>query len=300
MRLIELIIEALEEAKKPLSQGEILELIEKNPKHKKCEEFTRVKVPLSAIARRLTKYSSGWDPVLLKAGPRRFIIRDRSIPLKKSLKEAELHQPLAEFVFNRFNVYCKTINALKVKKRRNNKISIWSNPDIVGLNPVLLNLNTLFQSEVEKLGILSTKVFEFYSFELKLEINKGNFTECYFQAVSNSSWANFGYLVVGDLNRDKDFISNLTRLNNGYGIGVIHLNIDRPLQSEIIVSARQKEIADINFMNFLSDINQDFYDFVVCARKIVSQKTIDLKCFDKVSAHEENKIYCKFGNESAC
>ena len=289
MRLIELILEALEFAKKPLSQGEILELIEKNPKHSECEEFTRVKVPLSAIARRLTKYSSGWDPVLLKSGPRRFVIRDKKIPVKKHLQEAAMHQPLAEFAFNRFNVHCKTINALKVKKRRNNKISIWSNPDIVGLNPVLLNLNALFQAEVEKLGILSTKVLEFYSFELKLEINKSNFTECYFQAVSNSSWANFGYLVVSDLNRDKEFISNLIRLNNGYGIGVIHLNMDSPVDSEIIVSARQREIADINFMDFLSEINRDFYDFVVCA-KIISEKVINTECFDKVSGYEEEKV----------
>lgn len=116
MRLIDLIIEALESAKKPLSQGELLEIIEKNPKHSECEEFTNVKVPLSAIARRLTRYSSGWDPVLIKSGPRRFEIRDKNIPIKKSLQEAALHRPLAEFAFNRFNVYCKTINALKVRK----------------------------------------------------------------------------------------------------------------------------------------------------------------------------------------
>jgi hypothetical protein len=66
--------------------------------------------------------------------------------------------------------------------------------------------------------MLSTKVIQFYSFELKLKIDKSNITECYFQAVSNSSWANFGYLVVSDLDTDSFFLSNLARLNNGYGI----------------------------------------------------------------------------------
>lgn len=74
----------------------------------------------------------------------------------------------------------------------------------------MLNLNDIFQSEVEKQGIVSNKVAQFFSFELKLKIDKSNLTECYFQAVSNSSWANFGYLVVGDLDKDKNFISNFT------------------------------------------------------------------------------------------
>jgi hypothetical protein len=108
-------------------------------------------------------------------------------------------------------------------------------------------------------------------------------TECYFQAVSNSSWANFGYLVVADLDRDKDFISNLIRLNSGYGIGVIHLNTENPRKSEIIVSARQKEVADINFMNFLSDLNKDYYHFIENTRRIVETKKVDKKFFDKIA-----------------
>ena len=91
-----------------------------------------------------------------------------------------------------------------------------------------------------------------------------------------------GYLVVGDLDRDAIFLSNLARLNNGYGIGVIKLNIDNPSNSEIIVSAREKEIVDINFMNFLADINQDFYDFIETTCNIISSKKIETKKFDKI------------------
>ena len=170
-----------------------------------------------------------------------------------------------EFAKERFNVYCKTINALKTLKSKD-KIRKWTNPDIVGVNPVILNLNPLFQKEVEKLGMTSTKVVRFYSFELKLKIDKSNITECYFQAVSNSSWANLGYLVVGDLDTDAIFISNLERLNNGYGIGIIKLNIDNPSKSEVIVSAREREVVDINFMNFLSEMNHDFYNFIETQR----------------------------------
>lgn len=188
---------------------------------------------------------------------------------------------MVRFAFDRFNVYSKTINAVKVKNR-GNAINKWSNPDIVGISFSLLNLNDIFQSEVEKQGIVSNKVTQFFSFELKLKIDKSNLTECYFQAVSNSSWANFGYLVVGDLDKDKNFISNLVRLNSGYGIGVIHLNINESEKSEIIVSAREREAVDINFMNYLSSINKDFYNFIKESKKIISSKKIESSFFDKI------------------
>lgn len=281
MRLIDLIIEALKKSKKPLTQGDILELIEKNPKRFNCEEFTRVEVPRSAIARQLTRHSSGSRPLLQKVQAGKFRLIDNKILSEKLFKEIDLHPILTKFAFERFNVYCKTINAVKIKTR-GNKINKWSNPDIVGITPVLLNLNNLFQSEVEKQGIISNKVLQFFSFELKLKIDKSNLTECYFQAVSNSSWANFGYLVVGDLDKDKGFISNLVRLNSGYGIGVIHLNVKEPTNSEIIVSAREKEAVDINFMNFLSNINKDFYDFIKDSKEIIESKKIKQDKFDKI------------------
>ncbi|OGY57684.1 MAG: hypothetical protein A3H67_03460 [Candidatus Buchananbacteria bacterium RIFCSPLOWO2_02_FULL_46_11b] len=280
MRLINLIVEALKNIKYPLTQGEILELIEKNPKHKYCEEFSRVAVPRSAIARQLTKYSSGSKPIIKKVEARKFQLIAEDVPNETLLKEFDLHPILVKFAFDRFNVYSKTINAVKIKTR-GNKINKWSNPDIAGINFSLLNLNDLFQSEVEKQGIVSNKVAQFFSFELKLKIDKSNLTECYFQAVSNSSWANFGYLVVGDLDKNKNFISNLVRLNSGYGIGVIHLNINEPEKSEIIVSAREREAVDINFMNYLSNINKDFYNFIKISKKIINTKKIENDFFDK-------------------
>ncbi|MBI4652861.1 hypothetical protein HY750_01260 [Candidatus Kuenenbacteria bacterium] len=101
------------------------------------------------------------------------------MPEETLLREYDLHPVLVKFVFDRFNVYSKTINALKVKSR-GNKINKWSNPDIVGTNFSLLNLNDIFQSEVEKQGLISSKVAQFFSFELKLKIDRSNLTECYF------------------------------------------------------------------------------------------------------------------------
>ena len=84
------------------------------------------------------------------------------------------------------------------------------------------------------------------------------------------------------MDTDPIFMSNLTRLNNGYGIGVIKLNLENPIKSEIIVSAREREIVDINFMNFLADINTDFYDFVSTASYMLKNKEINETDFDEI------------------
>lgn len=145
-----------------------------------------------------------------------------------------------------------------------------------------MNWNDFFQKEVEKLGIFSNKVIQFYSFELKLKIDKSTLIANYFQAVSNSSWANYNYLVVGELDRSPSFIEELKRLNKGYGIGIIKLNTEKPIESEIIVEARENENVDINFMNFLSSYNMDFLDVMKECLSILTTKNINEIKFDKI------------------
>ena len=281
MKLIELIVEIFKKENIPLSQSEIFNLIEKSPAKFECKEYLQVSVPRSAISRQLSKFSSGSNPIFQKVKSRKYKLISEVIPENNLVREFDLHSLLATFAFKRFNAHCKTINAVKAKNR-GNKINKWSNPDLVGIDFALFNLNDLLQSEVEKQGIISSQVTQFYSFELKLKIDRFNLTECYFQAVSNSSWANFGYLVVGDMDKDNSFISNLIRLNSGYGIGVICLNFKEPEKSEIIVSARERNSIDINFMNFLSSINADFYAFIKNSKKVIIDKKIKKELFDKV------------------
>ncbi|MGI8789021.1 MAG: hypothetical protein ACR2HG_14860 [Pyrinomonadaceae bacterium] len=288
MQLIDLIIDILDNADSPLQQKEITELALAHSNSSSCPELIRVEFPASAVARTLSKYSVGANPIIGihsekrdKVSFKKFYLQSKSYQDIHTLAEIELHPYLVKFVFERYNIFSKTINALKSNYTRN-KIGKWTNPDVVGINPLILNLSPLFQDEVKKLGLFSTKVIEFFSFELKIKIDKSNITEAYFQAVSNSSWANYGYLVVEDLDMSKDFLENLTRLNNGYGIGVIKLNLINPVNSEIIISARQREIVDINFMNFLSASNNDFYEFVKNTIGIIESKKIKPQAFDKI------------------
>lgn len=290
MQTIDLIIDILDAASSPLQQKEICNLALAHPNYSSCFELVRVKFPCSAIARTLSKHSVGTNPTIGiysekkdKSSFKKFYLQSKEYKDIHTLAEIDLHPYLVKFVYERYNIYSKTINALKSNYIRN-KIGKWTNPDIVGINPAILSLSPLFQSEVQKLGLFSTKVIEFYSFELKIKIDKSNITEAYFQAVSNSSWANYGYLVVEDLDMNKKFLENLIRLNNGYGIGVIKLNLNNPVNSEIIISARQRDIVDINFMNFLSASNNDFYNFVKNVIDIIDTKKIKPKVFDEIKS----------------
>jgi len=59
-------------------------------------------------------------------------------------------------------------------------------------------------------------------------------------------------------------------------------NTKNPEKSEIIVSAREKEAVDINFMNYLSNINQDFYTLIRHSKKMIGDKKIIKDKFDKI------------------
>ena len=111
----------------------------------------------------------------------------------------------------------------------------WVHPDIVGCyfpyndwRPEVVAISSSFGNTAIKL----------YSFELKLELRFGNLRESFFQAVSNSSWANEGYLVAATIEDDNDFVDELKRLTTSFGIGVISLDVEDPDSAEILFPAK--------------------------------------------------------------
>ena len=102
---------------------------------------------------------------------------------------------------------------------------------------------------------------KFYSFELKRKLDFSNIREAFFQAVSNSSWANEGYLVALEYDEDESFMSEVKRLNNAFGIGIIQLNAQNISQSEVLFSAKRKSSLDWDTIDRLVE-NSDFKDFI--------------------------------------
>jgi hypothetical protein len=80
-----------------------------------------------------------------------------------------------------------------------------------------------------------------YAFELKKHIDRGSYRENFFQAVSNSSWANEGYLVACSFQQQDDLLSELERLSASFGIGIITFDLDDIDSSKVLFPARTKE-----------------------------------------------------------
>ncbi len=176
-------------------------------------------------------------------------------------KEKDLHPLLVKFLSEdpNFKLRCKTIYHERCQKDKQGKCE-WNYPDIVGVYFPYNKYNNKYKGETLKfLHHTGQKRHKLFSFELKKELSFSNLKESYFQAVSNSSWANEGYLVVKNIK--EDVLDELRRLNQSFGIGVIKLESEIS-NSEILFSAREREI-DIPTLNMLvKQSPEDFKPFM--------------------------------------
>ena len=101
------------------------------------------------------------------------------------------------------------------------------------------------------------KKTKLWSFEVKILINRSNLREAFFQAVSNSSWANFGYLVANEI-EGANTLKELRMLASLHGIGFIKLNAENPSESQILIPAKERSDIDWDTANRLTEENKDF------------------------------------------
>lgn len=118
-------------------------------------------------------------------------------------KERDLHILLSSFVQVDSNFKCVTKTIFHEKSLNKKKgFNQWLHPDIVGCYFPFED----YMRETQQLQeIFGEKAFKLFSFEMKIRVDYSNLRECYFQAVSNSSWANEGYLVTLELENDESF-----------------------------------------------------------------------------------------------
>ncbi|RDU53664.1 HrgA protein [Helicobacter sp. MIT 00-7814] len=213
-------------------------------------------------------------------------------PTKEKFTERDLHPLLVKFLYeSEFNAYAKTIYHEKSTKSVSGK-NKWDHPDIVAVS---FPFGSYKNETLELLQNIDRPDYRLYSFELKIALNFSNLKECYFQAVSNSSWANEGYLVVYE-EVDSEVLSVLRRLNASFGIGLIKLESDIA-SSQILIQAREPEALDVETIDVLVRNNSDFKDFINdINRKIKAHYKnigeINLS-FDKVLDDDELEKYLK-------
>ncbi len=182
-------------------------------------------------------------------------------PSAKIAHERDLHPFLTYMAYYNENLKCYTKTIFHEESSKSPKgMDRWLYPDMVGvrfLHAELSNENLIAFSK--KFDTLPVKLV---SFELKKEISVHNCRECYFQAISNSSWANEGYLVGRHIDtHNPQLMDLLKRLHASFGIGVIDLRTDED-KSAILLNAKYKEKIDYTVALELSDKNKKFSGFL--------------------------------------
>ncbi|MCQ2682340.1 COG2958 family protein [Helicobacter pylori] len=179
----------------------------------------------------------------------------------KIAHERGLHPFLTYMAIHNENLKCYTKTIFHEESLKSPKgMDRWLYPDMVGvrfLHAEWSNENLIAFSK--KFDTLPVKLV---SFELKKEISVNNCRECYFQAISNSSWANEGYLVGRHIDtHNPQLMDLLKRLHASFGIGVIDLRTDED-KSAILLNAKYKEKIDYTVASELSAKNEKFSGFL--------------------------------------
>ena len=174
-------------------------------------------------------------------------------------REKKLYTRVQQYLEDVLKVHSKQVADSNKKDKVKN---VWMHPDIVGME----NLADKWKNEeVRELAKkTNSKKARLWSIEVKCDIDKTSVRKSFFQAVANSSWANFGYLAVENVINPKEgreVDEELSMLANLYGIGVMKIDRDNPSESKILIPAKEREI-DMVACSRLAQSNDNFKEFM--------------------------------------
>lgn len=318
MTLKEAVLKSLAEIEKPTIYMDLFKHIEKN----KYYDFGKHKTPALSVSGVLTEFIQKGDSRLKRiknsGGTYAYYltkfeqnievdakINETEKKLDKSAKslknkkyeERDLHKLLSSYLKNT-GIYSKTIFHEQSKNGKDNN-QIWTHPDMVAIN--FLNLQSkISQSFLKSINQVDT--FKLGSYELKKEINTdAELKKAFFQAVSNSSWANYGYLVAFEFS--DSLVSEMERLNQSFGIGIIELK-SNPYQSKILFPSKYRDL-DFKTIDKLCKNNNEFEIFIKQIDKLLNahtdyydstRKELEEICDPYFENDTEIEQYCKEKN----
>jgi hypothetical protein len=255
----------------------------------------RIKQEGGAYTYYLTKNEQN-IPIEILSGPAEPKVNTVKADKIKTYDERDLHKLLSSYL-NISETYSKTIFHEQSNGKDTNQI--WTHPDMVGIKFLNLKMQSS-QNLLKTINRIDT--FKMSSYELKKEINSDSeLKKAFFQAVSNSSWANYGYLVAFEFS--DNVYEEMGRLNQSFGIGIIQLNAN-PYQSKILFPAKYREL-DFKTIDKLCQMNDKFNKFIdqteklmTDSEKYVSGTVKELKefCDDYFANDTELEKYCKEKN----
>jgi hypothetical protein len=283
----------LSESEKPLSVEQIWQIAMDK---KYSDELNSIgKTPLHTLGAQLyVNVKTGSSSIFAAVGsrPKCFYLKekeshiqfeahaeeDKKLTGKVSFQEKQLHPFLAYFAQYELEAFTKTINHSKSSK---SSFGQWMHPDMVGC--YFPEWKSATKELSQALGHSSVKIF---SFELKRDLSFSNLRESFFQAVSNSSWANEGYLAAAQISQDREFQNELERLSESFGIGVIQIDISDPDSTKILFPSREREI-DWESANKICELNPDFESFLQRVKIDFTSNVRHQKEYDDVLTTEE-------------
>ena len=285
MTYLELALYALQQLARPAGASEIWDFIEQNRFYAELDGYNPEqglpsigKTPWATVGARLYVESKKPDGKITAQGsrPKLFSLRQevsgslKALPLpekaaaqtqKARFHERDLHPLLCKFLAEHPLFAAQSRTIFHEKSGKNQKgADKWLYPDMVGVQFEYADYeHSSLQAWMPKFDRLPIKIF---SFEIKKHLDFGNYKEYFFQAVSNSSWANEGYLVALSVPQDGEFREALQKLSQSFGIGIILLDAANLSQSEILSPAKYKKQMDYAVMYELAEKNRDFSQFL--------------------------------------
>lgn len=192
---------------------------------------------------------------------------------KQSYQERDLHRLLSSYL-KTFDIYSKTVFHEQSTFGKDSN-QVWTHPDMVGIR--FLNLSSKVGQTFLK-SIDRTATFTLTSYEIKKEITTDTeLKKAYFQAVSNSSWANYGYLVAFEFG--DSLMDEMERLNQSFGIGILKLSAN-PYESKVLFQPKQRAL-DFKTIDKLCTINAEFERFIEQTEKLMNAEERYVKATEK-------------------
>lgn len=179
--------------------------------------------------------------------------------LNSSVRRLQFDSQLSDFLKAELNLFSQDITQERPKNISDYIMgNQWLHPNMVSMQLVDSDRSdTVRNSAEQKEG----KKLRLWSFNIQKEVKTSNVREVFFQTVSNSSWANVGYLVTAII-ADNNTYEELCLLSALHGIGVILLNLENPTESNILLPAKAKNEIDWQVVNEIVKQNKSFKNFI--------------------------------------
>lgn len=172
--------------------------------------------------------------------------------------ERDLYPMLIDFVSSEVGASAFRIDEATASNRRGPGGNKWLYPDIVAIEALTSGMNKEVVGALQHSGERRARL---WSFEVKRLLNRSNVREAYFQAVSNSSWASFGYLAAAEI-EGADTLREIQMLYAVHGIGLVEIDMNSPTESVLRIPARERLSIEWSMCSRLADENRDFSIFM--------------------------------------